>query len=199
MRKWGWAATAAGAGAAVAGVMTARWRAGSREARQAIAGRHIVRKAITLAAEPERVFDMWRDASTHSRIRDFEVTAVGDNRWHWRRELPGGRHAEWDTVFTHEQRPERLEWRSENGGPRWGVFHQGVLHLRPAHNGQETELRLSLELSLAQNLLWVRPRIEYGVERALRRFRQLVETGELSTVAGQPAYGQEGGRMGKAA
>ena len=197
MRTWVWAALGTGAAAAAVAASRRRGTPGS--------GRHILHQAITIAARPQQVYQLWRDPATHARIRDLHVAALGDDarRWHWRRELPRGGRIEWESEITHEQPPRRLEWTAHNG-QHWSparavarslaVLQRGVLTLRPTWDGSQTELRLVVELTAPQDLAWVRPWIAHSVARALRRLKQLAETGELATTAGQPAGARPGWR-----
>ncbi|MGH9468000.1 MAG: hypothetical protein ACRD1Y_11665, partial [Terriglobales bacterium] len=156
----------------------------------------------TVQAPMTRVYELWRDPATHARLRNVTVTAgeEGSRYWHWRRDLSGGGHIEGDVRLTGEEAPTSLSWKTENLTLRFGSglprYHfaaspHGELRLRPAPAraaGQEaTEVRLTFTVPAAPPLPWVRYRIAAGVRTSLRRLRMLAESGEIATVAGQPA------------
>jgi uncharacterized membrane protein len=118
------------------------------------------------------------------------VTPLDDQRLHWVFRTPGGGKIEWDAEITVDRPGERLAWHSVRGAP---IDSTCVVQFEPGPAGHGTLLRVvmhfdppagRLGLKLAK-LLGHNPASE--VREDLRRFRQLIETGELPTTRGQPS------------
>jgi uncharacterized membrane protein len=73
------------------------------------------------------------------------------------------------------------------------VANAGSVHFNPAPNGQGTEVRVVLKYDPPAGVLgaWVAKLFgeapEQQIEEDLRRFKQMMETGEITTTAGQPS------------
>jgi uncharacterized membrane protein len=125
-----------------------------------------------------------------------EVTATGEGRAHWVVRGPLGRRLVWDTRIVEDHPGECVRWESLDGAL---VPNEGVLRFRPAPGDRGTEVVLRLRFvppggalgKSAAKLLGIVPNVL--AEKTLRRFKSLVETGEIPTTACQPA-GRDGGR-----
>jgi uncharacterized membrane protein len=97
---------------------------------------------------------------------------------------------EWDSKITGDTPGERISWRSVDGG---GLYHAGVVRFEPSTGNRGTLVTTSVHirvpggsagLGLAK-LLGSNPRSQ--AREDLRRFKQLLETGEIPTTRGQPS------------
>jgi uncharacterized membrane protein len=103
---------------------------------------------------------------------------------------PGGKKLEWDSEITADQPGERLAWHSIVGSQ---VTHAGVVQFHAAPGGRGTTMRLMMHYRvpasrLASGLaktLGRDPNTE--VREDLRRFKSLMETGEIPSTRGQPS------------
>lgn len=151
-----------------------------------------VQHAATIGREPQELFDYWRQLENLPRfMRHLEsVRVVDEKRSHWVAHAPLGRSVEWDAEIVDEAPGERIAWRSVEGSE---VANAGAVTFRPAAAGRGTEVRVSLEYAppggrigdVVSRIFGENP--EQQIRDELRRFKQLMETGEIPTTEGQPA------------
>jgi len=187
-RKKGVAAFAltAVAGAGALGAMR-RVRSGHAQA-----GATEVERSITIGKSTDELRQYWLDPRTLPQIMSgfATVRASGDGRMHWRVEGPLGRACEWDTE-TLDRHGEGVGWRALSGG---AVSNEGWIRFHPAPAGRGTVVTLRLHFvppggALGEwllDMLGTTP-LRLVADGALRRFKNLIETGEIPTTARQPA------------
>jgi uncharacterized membrane protein len=140
--------------------------------------------AVTVNRQPEEVYGFWRNLQNLPRFMAHleSVQIRDDRRSRWVARGPGRSRIEWEAEITEDQRNERISWRSVEGSQ---VDNAGTVSFRPAPGGRGTEVVLELEylpprglfaLKLAR-LLGEAPRQKAASD--LRRFKQVVETGEV--------------------
>lgn len=118
------------------------------------------------------------------------VTEAGGNRSHWVGKTPFGWTAEWDAELTAEEPGRRLAWRSLPGS---SVETAGEVRFTTATGNRGTMVFVTMEAGLPGNMLGriVEPVVHHGIERQvredLRRFKEIMEAGEIATIDGQPA------------
>jgi uncharacterized membrane protein len=142
------------------------------------------RKSVTINRSPEELYRFWRDVSNFPRFmrRIESVRATSDRRSHWVARAPGGMRVEWDSEFTDERPPERLAWRSLPGAQ---LETAGTVTFQPAPAGRGTQVTVEMEYTppgremTAQLLKLVGQAPEQDMQEDLRRFKQLMETGEI--------------------
>jgi uncharacterized membrane protein len=149
-----------------------------------------VQKAVTVNRPPAECYRAWRDVERlPTFMRHIESVRVDDDTHsHWCATAPGGRRVEWDAEIT-DDRPNRLiAWRSLPGSE---VDNCGSVHFAPAPGGKGTVLEVRMEYrapaggagALVARLVGEEPGQQ--VDGDLRRFKQLLETGEIPTTKGQ--------------
>jgi uncharacterized membrane protein len=119
-----------------------------------------------------------------------EVSTTGEDRQHWKANVPLGQSLEWDARIVEERPDQFLRWASLPGAE---LPNEGWLHLTPAPGDRGTEVKLYFRFDppggmlgdAIVKLLGSAPRMI--AEKALRRFKSLVETGEIPTTQHQPA------------
>jgi uncharacterized membrane protein len=126
-------------------------------------------------------YGLWRD---FSRLPEFMVhlESVSADGKHWVARRPGGGTVEWDAEIVADVPDQRLAWRSL---PHAEVPNAGEVTFGLTPGGRETEVRVRLTyeppLGSAGNavarLLGEEPRQQ--VTDDLRRFKQVLETGEV--------------------
>jgi uncharacterized membrane protein len=151
-----------------------------------------VRKAITIYRSPQEVYSFWRDFQNLPRfMRHLESVRVLDGkRSHWVAKGPAGSHFEWEAEITEDRPGEIISWRSLEGAD---IDHFGSVRFgeAPRHDGTEIHVELSYFPpggslgSLVASLFGREPGQE--VQSDLRRLKQIMETGEIPTTAGQPS------------
>lgn len=179
-------AAAAVAGVAVADAVCAqeltaltRLSAGSPDGRVVRA-----RKRIIVDRPAEALYRFWRDFSNMPRFMEHveSVQVLDERRSHWRVKGPGGITLQWDSEVTEERANELIAWRSLEGSP---VQHSGAVRLEPAPGSRGTVVTVEMEYTppggaltaAAARLIGLTP--EQQLQEDLRRFKQLLETGEV--------------------
>ncbi len=147
--------------------------------------------SVTINRPPAEAYRFWRDFENHPRFMTHleSVRTSGDGRSHWRLRGPGGTSVEWDAEITEDVPERSLAWRT-TGDPEFA--HSGAVRFEPGPRGQGTvvELRMRYEPPAGRlgqavaMLLGQAP--EQQIEDELRRFKQLLETGEIARTEGQP-------------
>lgn len=151
-----------------------------------------VERSITIGKTADELRASWLDARTLPQLMASfaAVRAAGDGRTHWKVEGPPGRAWEWDAE-TVDRPGEGLGWRALPGA---AIPNEGWVRFHPAPAGRGTVATLRLRFDppggpLADallKLLGATP-LDMVADAALRRFKNLVETGEIPTTARQPA------------
>jgi uncharacterized membrane protein len=106
----------------------------------------------------------------------------GDRRSHWVAKGPARKRVEWDAEITADRPNELISWRSVEGAD---VENAGTVRFQPAPGGRGTEIVLELEYVPPGGLFGVTLAKLLGEEPAqkvagdLRRFKQVMETGEV--------------------
>ena len=168
-------------GLAVVGVRTARRLMGrGGEQREPLTAR----TAITVNRPPAEVYAYWRDFQNLPRFMYHleDVRPLDDRRSHWVAKAPGGTTVEWDAEITDEAENQLIAWRSVEGAT---VPNAGSVRFAPAPADQGTELLVEIEYSppggragaAVARLFGEEP--EQQMRDDLRRFKQVLETGEV--------------------
>jgi len=152
---------------------------------------HIV-KSITVNRPAEECYRSWRDFEGLPRfMRHLEsVRITGDNRMRWKAKGPVGLSVEWDAELTADEPGQYLAWRSIQGSE---VDNSGTVHFERAPGGRGTIMRVDMRYSppggragaLVAKLFGEEPAQQ--IDEDLRRFKWLLETGEIPTTVGQPS------------
>lgn len=210
MKNLGWIPIALGAAAIVAGLggrkkgatalaLTAVAGAGAvgamrgaQSGRGKTGGKPEVERSITIGKTADELRDYWRDPRTLPQIMaDFAtVRSTGEGRMHWKVEGPLGHAYEWDTE-TVDRAGEGIGWRSLSDG---AIPNEGSLRFHPAPAGRGTVVTLHVRFdppggALGEGLIKLlgSTPLDLVAEGVLRRFKNLVETGEIPTTVRQPA------------
>ena len=148
-----------------------------------------IEKSVTINSTPKELFRFWRDYENLPRfMEDLEsVTELDETRSHWVAKGPGGKNVEWDAEIYNEKENELIAWRSLPGAD---ITNAGSVHFQEAP-GHGTYVKVVLNYNppggkaaaLFAKLIGKEP--GQLVEHNLRRLKQLIETGEISTTDGQ--------------
>lgn len=183
------AAAAAVAGVTVADVVAAVLvsRAEDRAAR----GR-VITQTITIDRTPAELYGFWRRFENLPRVMRYleSVRSIGDNRSHWVARGPGSVDIEWDGEISDDRPNELIGWRSLPGSD---VENSGRVRFQPAPGGRGTIVRVEMQYvppgggigAMIAKLFGRAPEQEIQVD--LYRFKQIMETGQVTTTEGQPA------------
>jgi uncharacterized membrane protein len=146
----------------------------------------------TIIKPPQEVYDRWRQLSSLPAFMAHldEVRVTGERTSHWRTVPVGGRCIEWDAEITEDVPGQRIAWRSTDNADVW---NEGTVSFREAPGGRGTEVHVRIRYAmpggrlgqLMARLLGEDPRQQ--LDDDLRRFKQVVETGEVVRSEGAPA------------
>ena len=154
-----------------------------------------VKKAITVNRPPEEVYRFWHDFRNLPRFMKHleDVRVTGNRRSHWKAKAPAGTTVEWDAEVVDDRPNELIAWRSLEGAD---VDNWGSVRFAPAPGGRGTEVRVELDYAPPGGALGATVAKLFGEEPEqqmqddLRRFKQVLETGEVvyseATVHGRP-------------
>ena len=150
-----------------------------------------VDKSITINRSPDELYRFWRDFQNLPRIMNHleSVRDIGGNRSHWVAKAPAGTTVEWDAEIYNEKENELIAWRSLSNAD---VDNAGSVHFEPATGGRGTVVRVSLKYDPPGGFLGATVARLFGenpeqqIEDDLRRFKQVMETGEVTTTTDQP-------------
>jgi uncharacterized membrane protein len=151
-----------------------------------------VEVTLTVLCPRQEVYAFWRRLENLPRfMRHIEsVTETGDGRSHWVAKSPVGAKVEWDAVIVEDREGQILSWQSLPGSQ---VDNAGSVVFSDATGGRGTVVRVHLDLDPPGGGLgralgrMLSPITKQQVQEDLRRFKSLMEAGEIPTTDGQPA------------
>jgi len=145
----------------------------------------LVAHSVTIGRPRQELYAYWRDlpnlATFMSNIES--ITKLDDRRSHWVVKAPAGQTVEWDAVITRDEDGSLLEWQSEDGAD---IRNSGRVEFRDAQGDRGTIVTATIAYdppggtigALIAKLFQREPAIQ--ARRELRRFKQLMETGEIT-------------------
>lgn len=150
-----------------------------------------VERSITINKDANELYSFWRQFENLPGImRHLEsVTVLDDLRSHWVAIGPAGRKFEWDAEIYNEIQNEMVAWRSLPGAD---IVNAGSVHFETSPGGRGTRVKVVLNYNVPGGKLTALFAKPFGAEPGqliqddLRRFKQLMETGEIATTEGQP-------------
>lgn len=151
--------------------------------------------SVMVNRSPEACYRFWHDHENIPRFMSYveRVEPRGDNGSHWVAKGPGGASVEWDSEIRQDTPDRSIAWRSLPGSD---IHHAGTVDFEPAPGRRGTLVRVRIDFDknahggTMANLLGKAS--EQQLYKDLRRFKQLVETGEVITTEGQSAGRSEG-------
>ncbi|MEE6307754.1 SRPBCC family protein [Plantactinospora veratri] len=178
----------------VAGITAVDVLAAVRSWRSAGAPRRALRVSatVTINRPADEVYRFWRDFENLPRFM-YHVESVrsdGDGRSHWTVRAPGGRRVGWDAELVEDNLSELISWRSMRGAR---VPNAGRVRFARAAGGRGTEVRVDLAYAPPGGAAGRTIAKLFGEEPGqqirddLRRFKQVIETGEVVLSDGSPA------------
>jgi uncharacterized membrane protein len=151
-----------------------------------------VATSIIVGKPAQECYAFWRNPANLSRFSPMieSVTPLDARTSRWVARSVMGTKVTWDSRVTKDSPADCIAWRSLEGG---SLYHAGVVRFEPATGGRGTRVHITMHfkvpggrtaLALAK-VLGADPRTE--VREDLRRFKQLLEAGEIPTTRGQPS------------
>lgn len=148
--------------------------------------------SLTLQKPAEELYRAWRDAGVLSQVMGevAEVTQAGPDLQHWKVRGTAGLRLEWDSRLIDERPGELLRWEATEDAD---LPNRGSVHFRPAPGDWGTEVTLHFEFDPPGGVLGdivlkllgdVPSKLAF---KTLRRFKSLMEAGEIPTTGPNPA------------
>ncbi|HSU68204.1 MAG TPA: SRPBCC family protein [Tepidisphaeraceae bacterium] len=149
-----------------------------------------VEHVVTINKPAAELYRFWRDFSNLPRIMNHleSVTVRDATRSHWVAKAPAGNRVEWDAEIINDEPDRLIAWRSLGNAT---VDNAGSVRFIEAPGGRGTEVRVVLDYippagqvgRLVAKLFGEEPKQQ--ISEDLRRFKQVMETGEAPNVEGQ--------------
>ncbi len=179
----GWALAAAGGALAYTGLRSGN---GTQQSQP----RPELGSSILVNTSPEEAFQRWRDVEQAPRYMNFieSVQKTDDRRSKWTATGPMGVKLQWTSEITDERPGEYIAWRSLPGSD---LDVQGRVEFSEAPGKRGTQVRSTLQYRLANRALrsaasgFIGRQASFFMRQDLRRFKALLETGEIPTTYGQ--------------
>jgi uncharacterized membrane protein len=156
-----------------------------------LAARHkdvLVARSVTIDRPRAELYAFWRDFNNLPLFMHnvHSVTIRDAQHSHWVIEAPAGKTVEWDARITQDETGRLIAWESLEGA---SVRNSGRVEFLDSPDGRGTVVRVTLTYDppagavgkLIAKLFQKEPKIQ--ARQDLRRFKQLMETGEVSTAA----------------
>lgn len=166
--------------------------AASRDSEAEAAGRDgedaIVGRTVTINRPRGEIYAFWRDFSNLARIMENieRIDIIDERRSHWVVKAPAGKTVEWDSIVTDDEPGRLIAWRSVEGAD---ISSSGRIEFLDAAPGRGTMVRATFAYDPPAGLIgeWIaklfqrEPNVQ--TRRDLRRLKQLLETGEITSSA----------------
>ena len=143
-------------------------------------------RAALINRPRQELYAYWRDLTNLPKFSETvkSVEMLDARRSRWIVSGPGDKDVELESEITEDLPGERIAWTSSEGSD---VDHEGWIEFRDNAFGRGTEVRVFISYDppagvvgkVVAKVMQREPRIQ--ARRELRRFKQLMETGEVAT------------------
>jgi uncharacterized membrane protein len=154
-------------------------------------GGTLVDESVTVNRPAAELYAYWRKLDNLPKFMKHleSVEQTSDTVSRWKARSLGGKTVTWSAEIINEVPNVLIAWRSLDGS---AVVSAGSVHFDEAGAGRGTRLRVRMQYSppggklgtLAARMTGQDAATEVRVD--LRRFKQLLEAGEVATTEGQP-------------
>jgi uncharacterized membrane protein len=151
-------------------------------------GLDLIGRSVTVDRSRSQLYAFWRDFHNLPRfmtgVRRVEVDDAEHARWYVGQHGGQDQAEVWETAILEDRRDEVIAWRTTDGSK---TVYQGRLEFQDAIGGRGTVVTATIAYDqaggrfgeLIARIFHRDPRIQ--AQRDLRRFKQLMETGEVAT------------------
>jgi len=181
----------AGAGTAAVALGLVRGLAGKRVRTLPYGYGIRIRKSVTVNRPAEDLYCHWRKIENLRQLfpNVVDVKVIDNTRSVWTLRGPGGIQLMWTAEITIDRENEMIGWRSVG---RADLDNAGYIRFDRATGGRGTIVTVALQYNppagklgaVVATLLGEKPATQ--IEEALRKFKQLMEAGEIARTSEQP-------------
>lgn len=146
----------------------------------------LVGRTVTINRPRAELYAFWRDFKNLPLFMEniIKVEVLDGRRSRWTVAAPADKTVEWTSAIVREEEGRLIAWESEEGAE---IKNAGQIEFRDAPPGRGTEVTATLVYDppggdlgkLIAKLFQKEPKVQ--ARHDLRRFKQLMETGEIST------------------
>jgi uncharacterized membrane protein len=146
----------------------------------------LIGRSVTINKPRQELYAFWREFDNLPKFMHNVRSVSIKNRTHshWVIEAPGGKTVEWDSKITDDEPGRLIAWESIDGA---SVRNSGRVEFLDSPDGRGTVVRVTLTYDppagtvgkLIARLFQKEPKVQ--ARQDLRRFKQLMETGEIAT------------------
>jgi uncharacterized membrane protein len=150
------------------------------------AGDVLVGRSVTIDRPRAELYAFWRDFKNLPQfMHNIHSVAIHDAAHsHWVIEAPAHKTVEWDSKITEDEPGRLIAWESLEGA---SVRNSGRVEFLDSPDGRGTVVRVTLTYDppagalgkLIAKMFKKEPKVQ--ARQDLRRFKQLMETGEVAT------------------
>ncbi|HEY0148694.1 MAG TPA: SRPBCC family protein [Allosphingosinicella sp.] len=148
-----------------------------------------ISRTVTVNRPARELYDFWRDFTNFPQFMDNirSVEKLDDTRSRWVIEAPAGTSVEFVSRIIEDEPGRLIAWQSEEGAD---VRNSGRIEFIDGPPGRGTMVRATISYDpplgavgkVVAKVLQREPNVQ--ARRDLRRFKQLMETGEVTSSAG---------------
>jgi uncharacterized membrane protein len=156
-------------------------------------------RSVTINRAPADLYRFWRDFSNLPQIMDNieTITVLDDETSEWVVKGPAGSKIDFKSRVTEDIKGAFIAWRSDDDAD---VFNEGRISFSPAQGNRGSVVTVLMAYDppagflgrITAKVLQREPEVQ--LRRDLRRFKQLMETGEIATNVRNPAQLAEEGK-----
>jgi uncharacterized membrane protein len=156
----------------------------------------LIGRTVTINQPREDVYAFWRALENLPKFMEnvVSIVRIDAKRSHWTVSAPGGKTVEWDAQIVEDIPNQLISWKSVEGAD---ITHSGHIEFRDAQGQRGTEVTATILYDppagalgkIVAKLFQEEPKIQS--RRDLRRFKQLMETGEIATSIRNPAQAEK--------
>lgn len=152
-----------------------------------------VEQSVTIADKsPEELYRFWRNFENLPSFMHHlqSVKIIDDKRSHWVAKAPFDKTIEWDAEIIGDRQNQLIAWTSVEGSD---IEHSGFVRFQIAPGGRGTKVKIVLEYNPPGGKITdtfsqlIGKATEKEIKQEIRRFKMLMEAGEVATTDGQPS------------
>lgn len=161
-----------------------------------------VTKSVTINKSAEELYSFWRDFANLPKFMNHleSVKVINQKKSEWTAKAPLGYEVTWEAQISQDVENELIAWRSIEGSQ---IPNTGSVEFKPTKD-RGTVVKVTIKYEppagkigeLAAKILTEEPNTQ--VSEDLRRFKNLMESGEIVKVEGQTSGRKESAKTAAA-